>query len=242
MKSQKHTETAHLLKDTLGKISNLKELKIKFNERSERTETDISANFKLAGKPWRIVAEYSSQGFPRQIRIAILQLKNNLAPLSGTRKYGIIIAPFISEETSQICKDEGVGYMDLSGNYYLSFDQVVLERMGAKNLFQIRNEFRSVFSAKAERVLEVILRDPFKVWKVIELKENSGVSLGHVSNVRKLLVQHEWARIEESGVRLTQPEKLLDAWQKVYKPKIRESKMLYTLLIGEELENAIKTA
>ena len=54
-----------------------------------------------------------------------------------------------------------------------------------------------------------------------ELKQAAGVSLGQVSNVRKLLLDHEWAEVGGDGLRLNKPEELARAWQKSYEPRPR---------------------
>ena len=47
-----------------------------------------------------------------------------------------------------------------------------------------------------------------------ELADKAQVSLGQVSNVRRALIDREWATAEAGeGLRLTQPDALLDAWR-----------------------------
>lgn len=42
-------------------------------------------------------------------------------------------------------------------------------------------------------------------WKVTELSEEGKVSLGHASNVRKNLLEREWAVISSEGLTLNKP-------------------------------------
>jgi hypothetical protein len=74
------------------------------------------------------------------------------------------------------------------------------------------------------------------------LASASGVSLGQTSNVRKLLLNGEWAVANESGLRLTKPEELARAWQDSYELRPRASKGAYTLLHGEALDGAVRAA
>ena len=39
---------------------------------------------------------------------------------------------------------------------------------------------------------------PMRAWKVTELRDAAGVSLGQVSAVRKLLLHQEWAAVTQS--------------------------------------------
>jgi len=135
-----------------------------------------------------------------------------------------------------------MGYADLAGNARLSFGQAFIELQVADNPFLVKRHLRSLFTAKASRVLRVLLTPPLRAWKVSELAEVSGVSLGQVSNVRKLLLDREWAMASETGLRLSKPEELARAWQSSYKASPHSREAAYTLLHGEALENAIRAA
>ena len=56
---------------------------------------------------------------------------------------------------------------------------------------------RSIFNPKAAAILRVMLREPDRAWRVTDLAEKANASLGHVSNVRKALLEREW--IEKRG-------------------------------------------
>ena len=69
-----------------------------------------------------------------------------------------------------------------------------IEKRGSENPFREKREKRSLFASRAARVLRVLLTPPLRAWKVLELQEASGVSLGQMSNVRKELFDREWAK------------------------------------------------
>ena len=75
-----------------------------------------------------------------------------------------------------------------------------------------------------------------------DLSAAARVSLGHVSNVRKLLLDQEWAAAERTGLRVTRPDDLLQAWGSAYRPRIRVRETLYTALHGERLDAAVRAA
>jgi hypothetical protein len=86
----------------------------------------------------------------------------------------------------------------------------------------------------------VLLRKPGQVWKLSELAQVSGVSIGHVSNVRSSLIDREWADLDPHGLRLTAPNALLDAWSLSYEtPALRQQKF-YTALHGPMFEKALR--
>ncbi len=201
---------------------------------------DFVATVNVGKEQWTIVGEHKLQGQLRQVRSAVLQLKHYLAQMPGTHKYGVILAPFISEESAQVCLKSGIGFMDLAGNCSLSFDHVFVETRSANNPFRSRRGLRSLFTPKAARVIRILLGPPIRAWKVMDLQEAAGVSIGHVSNVRKLLLDQEWAVVEEDGLRIVEPEKLLRAWGEVYKPTSETKESSYTALHGDRLVEAMR--
>jgi hypothetical protein len=87
-----------------------------------------------------------------------------------------------------------------------------------------------------------MLREPGRAWRVTELSEISGVSLGHVSNVRTGLIDREWARASDDGLVLSEPDALLDAWRGSYTAPLGERLRFYTPLHGSALEDAARSA
>ncbi len=205
------------------------------------SEADAVARVRVGEQLWTLVVEEKRLGQPREVRHAILRLDRALQSLPDPA-YGLLLAPFISEESARICAEAGIGYADLSGNARLSFGQVYIELRSADRPFKEKREMRSLFTPKAERVLRMLLTPPLRGWKVEELADAAGVSLGQVSNVRKRLLDQEWAAIGEHGLQLSKPEELAQAWQKAYKPRRQKQEKFYTLLHGEALDNAIRTA
>jgi hypothetical protein len=153
-----------------------------------------------------------------------------------------MVAPFLSEESTRLCTEAGIGYADVAGNARLTFDNVFIELHVADNPFRAKRHLRSLFTAKAGRVLRVLLTPPLRAWKVTELAEAAAISLGQVSNVRKLLLDGEWAVLSDAGLRLSKPEGLARAWQSSYEPRPRNRETDYTLLHGEALDVAMRSA
>ena len=174
---------------------------------------DWLAELAIGDQSWTVVAEGKKNGQPREVRAAVLQLKHYLSLLPpGKPSYGLVLAPFISQESARICTDAGVGYADFVGNARLTFDRIFIETRTEETPPVVKREARSVFSPKAARVLRVLLQGPLRAWKVQDLAAAAGVSLGHVSAVRQQLLAREWAAEEEQGLRITKPDALLDEW------------------------------
>ena len=175
---------------------------------------DFLIRIALPGGEKYLVVEIKTNGQPRLARDAVNQILRyrDLFPDS----YGVFLAPYISPKSGEICKKEGIGYLDLAGNCYLCFDRVYIEQEGRHNPFKEKRDLRSLYSPKAERVLRVLLNNPGKGWKVEELAKEAQVSLGQVSNVKKLLMDREWIQVDKTGFMANEPEQLLREWEENY--------------------------
>jgi Uncharacterized protein conserved in bacteria len=162
-----------------------------------------------------LVCELKSNGQPRNVRAALLQLRNYVAHMENDA-VPMFIAPYLSPEAQALCTENNVAFLDLVGNARLAFDNIYIERRVADRPPADRRELRSLFKPKSAQVLRVMLRDPIRAWRVTELAETAGVSLGHVSNVRTGLLDREWAQVSERGLSLSQPSALLNAWRAEY--------------------------
>ncbi|HEV2330101.1 MAG TPA: hypothetical protein VGY56_15065 [Verrucomicrobiae bacterium] len=237
-------QSEHLLRELLGHVPFLKLVSFKGETNispSSAVHADGLAKVKTDKRSWTLLLEIKRVGQPREVRSAILHLENCLKQLSGkSPRYGILFAPFISEESAKLCSDAGIGYADLAGNARLAFDRIFIETRSAENPFRERRETRSLFAKRATRVLRVLLQGPLRPWRVTELAESARVSLGWVSAVRQQLLAHEWAAEEPGGLRVTKPGAVLDAWVKADDWKKRTSTHEYSVLHPDPLELAEK--
>lgn len=191
-----------------------------------------NANFKL-------IVEVKRNGQPRHVRSAIWQLLDFVRS-NNERYIPILITPYLSPESQAICEDAGVSYLDLMGNTRLAFDAVYIERAVAEKPRAESRALRSIFSPKATQVLSLMFIEPNKEWRVTELAESAKVSLGHVSNVRKALLEREWAEERDGGVALTNPDGLLDVWRENYRRPLGRRVSGYTYLHGSSLTDRLR--
>lgn len=202
-------------------------------------EPDLIARLVVDGNRHLLICEYKSSGQPRFARSALLELRNYVAQ-RAPEATPVFIAPYISPAVRQMCEERGVGYLDLEGNARIAFGGVFIERMVTDKPVVEQRELKSLFRPKSAQVLRAMLREPGRAWRVTELSEISGVSLGHVSNVRTGLIDREWARTSGDGLILSEPGALLDAWRDSYAAPAGERLGFYTPLHGSALENAAR--
>lgn len=233
-----------LLRGLLGRVPFLKLVSLKKDAKvspHSHDRADRLAQVTAGDRKWTLVVEEKRLGQPREVRTAALQLERYLKHVpADVPHYGVLLAPFISEESAKICAEAGIGYADLAGNARLSFDQVFIETRSPENPFREKRETRSLFAPRATRVLRVLLQGPLRAWKVTELAESVRVSLGWVSAVRQQLLAREWAAEEPGGLRVTKPAAVLEAWVKADDWEKRTRTQEYSVLINEPLELAEK--
>ncbi len=191
---------------------------------------------------WRLACKIESRVQPRQARMVALQMKEYLAGLADPEVYPVLLAPYLSPESAEICRQAGVGHADFAGNCHLTFGTVFIERSGAGNPKTEKRGLRSIFAPKAARIMRCLLREPGRIWRVKELEAAAGVSLGQVSNVRKALLDREWAEARADGLILRRADAVLDAWRNAHEKRGIERKRFYTMLRGDALEKQIKAA
>ncbi|UCF00742.1 MAG: hypothetical protein JSV14_10015 [Deltaproteobacteria bacterium] len=184
-----------------------------------------------------LIFEAKTSGQPRLAREAIYQMLRYREAMPNA--YGVFLAPYVSPKTAQICADEGVGYVDLSGNCRLCFGEVYIEKAGRPNKFTEKRGLRSLFSPKATRILRVLLNDPKVAWKVAKLAEESDVSLGQVTKVKKLLADREWIRKVAQGIELSDPRELLAEWTENYTYRANEVLDYYSMQTISEIEASL---
>lgn len=210
----------------------------KANVRIENKEVDFVMDTLISGKPTKLIVEVKSQGEPRLIRMATAQLKDYLKSIKDS--YGILVAPYLSDASRQICKEAGIGCFDLAGNAFLSYKNVFIDKSGRPNPFAARRVSKSVFAPKSSRILRVLLSNPSKRWHVEDLSRELGISIGLTSRVKQALLSEEWIKEENKSFNLVKPEGLLNQWINNYSYEKNERVSFYSGLSEDKLETAIK--
>jgi hypothetical protein len=210
----------------------------RFHEPDDRRRADFIAHVRVADRQYNLVCEVKRSGQPREVRLAVWKLREYVDQHRGS--VPVFIAPYLSEESRRICRENGVGFLDLEGNVRLAFGSVLVDRVVPTKPKAERRELKFLFGEKSSQVLRVMLRDPRKDWRVAGLSEAAHVSLGHTSNVRAALFERTWAESGYHGFHLAKPDELLDAWRAAYAPPRGELLSFYTLLHGSKLQDAVR--
>src|SRR5919198_44016 len=183
---------------------------------------DVAVKFRLGEAERLVVVEVSSLGQPRHIRAAVTRLAEVRRELPTA--YPVAAAVYISPQSARILRSHGLGYLDLSGNCYLAFDNVLIEKEGKRNVRPSTRPLRSLFAPRATRVVRVLLTDAGRAWRLEELAKAAEVSLGHSHNVVKRLEDLRWVeRDDAQRIHLGKPADLLEAWCESYTIRANET-------------------
>lgn len=132
----------------------------------------------------------------------------------------IVVADRISEKTLDACKQEGVCIVDLHGNGWLELPGFYYERFVPSASRNRPVSSGTPFTAKASRIVRVLLEDPGRGWEQGTLIDETGVSQGYASKVIQLLKANGYIRINRGAVDVIEviaAEALLDDWAAHYR-------------------------
>ena len=210
---------------------------------------DARIDFGHGGVRYALLIAIKSHGAPRHVRSAVYQLESYVAHLHRAENEDvnrqfipILVSSYLSPMSRSICLDHNVAYLDLYGNAHLAFGNVYIERSVSGRPKSETRVMRSLFTPRAGAILRVLLRDPARAWRVVDLAEAANSSLGHVSNVRKALLDQEWTELQDDGLVLVQPDALLTSWRENYRQPTGHHISGYTVLHGDQLHNRLSTS
>ena len=234
--------------ELLGNVPSVQVESVKYEHRiADNLRIDGRIGFSHGGVRYQLIVEVKSDGAPRHARSGVFQLKGYLAHLHqlgqtemGERWIPMFASPYLSPQSRAICMDHDVAYLDLVGNAHLAFGDVYIDRAVAGEPKSEARSLRSIFTPKAAAILRVMLRDPDRPWRVVELAERARTSLGHVSNVRKALLSRELIEKRAKGVVLTNPDGLLKMWRDNYRQPRGHLNKGYTRFHGRQLDERLR--
>ena len=234
--------TAELaLKTLLAQIPVIEIARVRLEQRIGDRRVDLAASVRTGGESYTLACEVLANGQPRYVDIGLLRAREHLS-VGGLNIVPVLVAPYFSPSTREMCHRSGVGYIDLEGNARLAFGAVFIDRQLSDKPSVERRELKSLFRPKSAQVLRILLREPDRRWRVTALADAACVSLGHVSNVRTGLLDRQWAETDKDGLFLSNPSALLDSWRDSYSPEPGDRRSFYTTLHGTALVEAARGA
>ena len=232
--------------DLLGHVPNLEIGSIGYEENVGLYQIDLRIDLSRDGVKYALIIEVKSNGAPSMVRSAVYQIRDYVKHVNqfnhadlGQSLIPMLVSPYLSPRSRSICIDHKVAYLDLFGNAHLDFDSIYIDKAVADKPKSETRALRSIFNPKASAILRVMLQDRNRSWRVTDLAEKANASLGHVSNVRKALLEREWIEKQPDGVVLLQPDALLKTWRENYRRPVGHRITGYTHLHGKQLDERL---
>lgn len=155
-------------------------------------------------------------------------IKNKIARLKAAENDSfdvvpVLVAPYLSPQRQEICRDMGVCFIDLSGNVYLKYKSFYIERIGFPNKYPKERQGRDPFSDKASLILRALLKGGAYHWGVRELAKKACLNPGFVSRMARQLEDRNYVARINHKMRIRSPEGILDDWVRAYNLKRNKS-------------------
>jgi len=179
--------------------------------------------FDLVGE---VLAQYSSSVLKAKIAALKSYVNHDKALVP------IIIAEYLSPERREQCRDEGVYYLDLSGNVFIKHKSLYIERIGFPNLYPEKRNGRGVFSDKASIILREAFKNIKKQWGVRELARSIGLDPGFVSRMVRELEKRNYIYRKDSKFMFQDTESILKDWVHEYDLKKNKEVRFFCLSKG----------
>ncbi|MEX2470913.1 MAG: hypothetical protein WEA34_01945 [Gemmatimonadota bacterium] len=198
--------------DTLPKLD-LGPLCIELQEIEPQGAADAYVILRWEGEGVPFVAEVKNARDLRALQHAVVQARRWA---EGTGREPLVVVPYLNDDWLAYLREEGVSGLDLSGNGWVeAAGRWSWFQRGFPNRFPAPTRARAPYRGKSAFVGRVLLSRPrfdtiSGVRDEIERRQGS-LSLGQVSKVLSALEDELVVRKGDDGVRLVQPERLLDA-------------------------------
>jgi len=190
-----------------------------------------NSNFKLIGE---IIEKESSSIFYKSI--SRLKLYINQRP----EYVPILIARYFSHKKQEYCKKNEINFLDLSGNVYLKYNNIYIEKVGFASQYPEHRKGRSPFSDRASLIIRLMLNEN-KVWGVREIGEKANLNAGYVSRMFRELEKLNYLVRKDRKGELKHRKELLEDWAQVYDYKKNNENKYFCLAKGpEEILNKLR--
>jgi hypothetical protein len=213
--SEEHAlrQALHMLSDLLGVQPSSASLEYapRATPEARSVQPDAVAN---VGRQ-RFLMEYKRAATAASVTSAIAQVRSH-----GARSRSaswLLIVPFMNELGRARCQEAGLSWVDLSGNADISGPGIRISVLGRPNAFRSRGRPSNLFAAKSSRVARILIYRIDETLTQRQLANLAHLGEGYVSRiVRGLESAGLVARRPDGGVKVTDPELLIDAWQETY--------------------------
>ena len=162
------------------------------------------------------VVECKSSGSLSQIAMAVHQLVQAHEHFPDP-VIPLLAVPYMGESARAHCEQNGVAWLDLSGNARIVAPGIFYQDLGHPNRFRRPGRPESAFGPKGSRIARQLLMDPQTTVRQRSLASSTGLNEGHVSRIVGKLADTGLVERGDDGIRVVDADLLLDAWREEYR-------------------------
>jgi len=238
------SEIKEYLENHIKELIPVQGLSIRFEApcyKDKEWRSDFMARVSYKNLQFRLIGDIISHQSSSMLKAKISLLKSHTKKDAGL--VPLVVARYLSPDRRKQCQEQGVYFLDLSGNVFLKYDGLYIERIGFPNRFPEKRRGRGPFSDKASLILRAAFSDIKKVWGIRELAQSIGLDPGFVSRMAKELEQRNYVFRIDSKLKLREPKILLEDWVREYDyKKNRELRYFCLAKSPEEIVNKMSEA
>ena len=163
----------------------------------------FAVEWKRSGSPGHVAAAI------RELEMAKDSLPHEAVPL--------LAVPYMGEAAQALCAQAELSWLDLSGNARIIAPGIFYQNLGNPNRFRRAGRPESAFGPKGARITRRLLMEPDRPVKQRTLAFSTGLDEGHTSRIVGKLVEAGLVERGKGGIRVTDSNALLAAWQDDYR-------------------------
>jgi len=188
------------------------------------SKVDVFIDFSIQNGPsFKAVVEIKTVATPQNILMGARQLAAYVANDKERDRVPLLVAPYIGAKQAKILEEEGISWLDLSGNMLIWVsNRVYIERTGKPNRFPDTAPIKKIFQGTSSLVSRALLLQPegfSSLYDIVDFinNRNAKITLSTVSKVLKSLEEDLLINKGESLISVADPEKLLEKLAEGYK-------------------------
>ena len=190
----------------------------------------------------KFAIESKSSSVLGQIVLAVESLKSAMTESPGIL-IPLVVVPHMGKSGREYCERSEVGWIDLSGNAKIVAPGLYINSTGHRSKFRRPGRVESAFGVKGSRVTRRLLINPGVAMRQRKLANTTGLDESYVSRVVRRLKEMGLVEITVEGVRVPNPDRLLDSWRDEYEfGKHRVMRGHVSPPIGESIIQVISKA
>lgn len=145
------------------------------------------------------------------------------AQLEGLKEAPLLVAPYITRETAQRCRELHLGFMDTAGNAYLEAKGLFVWVVGETRPLEVKQaRFRALTPAGLQIAFALLCRPDLVQTNYREIARAANVALGTVGPAVKDLESRGHLQLVPGGVRrMPDPKRLVEEWVAHYHTTLR---------------------